>query len=192
MSDQRDDRFAEIVQRLAALELASRRPKGEIPSAGSSFPTGIPTGFLFYRTDLGWWCFYDGIRWLTSHEYSLSSGLRVAPSPGTYVIGPMRQDYAPYFTRVARLINTGVTHNGSNWVQITVLGANATQSATTNIDVASTAAQGANTWATNDSAPSVTATPANAAALDFTIANAGSPSNLQNLVLNVFYRLIVP
>lgn len=160
-------------------------------AGGSQFPTGISAGFLFYRTDLGWLCYYDGTRWLTENEFSLSSGLRVAPAPGTYVIGPLRQDYDPYITRVERLINTGATNNGSNWVQITVLGASANQGATTSIDVANTSAQSGNTWATNGSAPSATNVPANNAALDFTIANSGSPSNLQNLVLNVFYRLIV-
>lgn len=187
MSDLQTLRRIEQIERtLERLQTVERPMAG-----GTAFPSTPPTGFLFFRSDLGWLCYYDGTRWLTENEFSLSSGLRAAPTPGTYVIGPLRQDYDPYITRVERLINTGATNNGSNWVQITVLGASANQGATTTIDVANTSAQSGNTWATNGSTPSATAVPANNAALDFSIANSGSPSNLQNLVLNVFYRLIV-
>lgn len=187
-----ESQVGDVLKRLAFLEKQARAPRAEaiISGAGTSFPASPATNQLFYRTDLDWLCYYDGTRWLTVHEYAASE-TRTALGAGTYVIGPLRQDYAPYVTRVARLINTGATNTGANYWTITVLGANATQAATTNIDVATTAAQAASTWATSDSAPSATATPANNAAFDFSLVATGAPSNLGTIVLVVHYRLIV-
>lgn len=39
-------------------------------TGGTSFPTsGLATDYLFYRTDLDMWFFYDGTRWLSSTLY---------------------------------------------------------------------------------------------------------------------------
>lgn len=159
--------------------------------SGTAFPSAPTTGSMFYRTDLNLLCYYDGTRWLTVHEYAISSGLRTTVGAGTFVIGPLRQDYVSYFTRITRLINTGATNTGANYWTITLLGANAAQSSTSNIDVATTAAIAGSTWATNDSAPSATALPSNNNGLDFSCVATGAPSALGSLVLTVYFRLVV-
>ena len=159
-------------------------------SVGTAFPTGIAAGFLFFRTDLGFLCFYDGTRWLTVHEYSVNWTYS-APAAGTYIMAVLRQDYAPYITRRATAVLTGITNTGANYWTITILGANATQSATTTIDVANTSAQGASVWASGSAAPSSTSTPANAAAIDVQVAATGAPTVLPTLAITVYYRLIV-
>lgn len=187
-----EDTIGQVLKRLSDAEVALRKPRAETTLlVGAAFPTSPTSGDLFFRTDLGWLCFFDGTRWLTAHEYTASE-TRTAIGAGTYVIGPLRQDYSPYITRVARLINVGVTNTGAAFWTITILGANATQAATTTIDVATTAAQTASTWATADSAPSATAVPANKAALDFSLVATGAPSNINTIVVTVHYRLIVP
>jgi hypothetical protein len=165
--------------------------RGTAFPATADLPGGLQANDRFYRTDIGWLCYYDGTRWLTVHEYAISSGLRTTVGAGTFVIGPLRQDYVSYFTRITRLINTGATNTGANYWTITVLGANAAQSSTSSIDVATTAAIAGSTWATNDSAPSATALPANNNGLDFSCVATGAPSSLGSLVLTVYFRLVI-
>jgi len=185
-----DKEYRDLDRRLYTIEKKNNRyPETGYPVV-STFPTGISSGFICYRSDLTWLCYYDGTRWLTTHEYPVSV-IQVSAGAGTYVIGVIRQDYAPYVTRVIRHINVGVTNNGSNYWTVTVLGVNATQSASTNVDIATTAAQTASTWATSDGAPSVTAVPANKAVFDFSLTATGAPSVIPAIVMSVHYRLIV-
>lgn len=47
-------------------------------SSGTSFPVSPSTNDLFYRTDLGLLCFYDGTRWLTTTLYEMFMGAGAA------------------------------------------------------------------------------------------------------------------
>ena len=163
---------------------------GELIHGGTSFPGSPSSSARFFRTDLGFECYYDGTRWLTVHEYSVGRQFDT-PAAGTYVIAPFHITYAPYITRVVRIIATSATNNGTNYWTIAILGANSTQGATTTVDSANTSAQSANAWATTGSAPSATATPANNAALDISITATLAPSTLTAVGVTIYYRLII-
>ena len=72
---------------------------------GNAFPGSPASNDLFYRSDLDFLCYYDGTRWLTAHEYS------VTYPPWNYLVGlgtnatatagiiPLHTDYTMYFTR---------------------------------------------------------------------------------------------
>ena len=180
-------------RRLYALEEDAKRRKtmGETAGgSGAAFPTGISAGFRFFRTDLGFACYYDGTRWLTENEYSVGRYFDT-PAAGTYIIAPLHGLYAPYITRRATVVRTSATNTAVNYWNVTILGVDSAQAATTTVDVATTAAQAASTWATGSAVPSATSTPTNNAALDLNIAATGVPSILTAIGVTVFYRLII-
>lgn len=180
-----------IARRLRHVETFERESMG-----GSAFPTGISTGFRFFRTDLGWWCYYDGTRWLTAHEYTAFILINTAAVSTTNFtsIGPaeLRTDYAPYITRCVVSYNVAATNNGSNYWTIDIRGINAAYTVATTIHTTNTSAATAGTWNQNDAAPSTSATPSNRSRLDILLTKtAGTPGNISCPSAMVYYRLIV-
>lgn len=51
-----------------------------VPS-GTSFPGSPSTNDIFFRTDLGLLCYYNGTRWLTVNQYSMQMGNDTAFPP---------------------------------------------------------------------------------------------------------------
>lgn len=105
---------------------------------GVSFPGSPVSGDKFYRTDLNWLCFYDGTRWLTCHEYTISFNYTGAHPSGNgsallaFRAG-MPSDYAAYFTNAYISVEAGSSnHNGSNYTTLSLytLGATNTTSVT--------------------------------------------------------------
>lgn len=162
--------------------------------AGTAFPGSPATGQRWFRTDLGWLCYYDGTRWLTAHEYaeSLDWASNIAdPLPdASYVnnqsimFNVSRSDYGVYFTRAEVWMFVTTTNNTSNyWVLEltntgTVCGAFSTQN-----DAANT-----NLWKIA-STPVVLATARQYWQMR-TSNNVGTPGNLIARA-TVSYRLIV-
>lgn len=73
-------------------------------ASGTSFPGSPTTNQLFYRTDLGYLCYYTGTQWLTTEEYALP-GLPIHTFPqgtsDTSHLIPLRTDHNIYITRWA-------------------------------------------------------------------------------------------
>lgn len=185
MSDPMQQR--DIARRLEQTQVIERRG-----GAGTSQPTGISAGFRFFRTDLGMDTYYDGTRWLSVHEYDANLQQTAFTVAGSYVIEPLRQDYAPYITRLGLEYIVLTTNNaGNNWL-ITIRGGNATYAATTTIHTFNTSAIAANTWTNIDTAtPSGTAIPSNRAFFDIAATiNAGAPGVLA-IAATLYYRLII-
>lgn len=157
---------------------------------GSSNPTSPTTGDLFFRSDKQTWVVYDGTRWLACSELCASRAELSYSAAGQNLIEKLRNDYAPYLTRVSLLTKVATTNDASNYWTITLRGANAAYSATTNIHQITTAAHTAGAWVESDAAPSLTATPSNHALLDVSVSKTGSPGAL-SLNLSAFYKLIV-
>jgi hypothetical protein len=159
-------------------------------AAGTAFPTSPAAGDVFFRTDLGWWCYWDGTRWLTAHELVYATATVIDTNNGNTNAVPARGDYAPYITRVAltRLVLT--TNNGSNFWTIVVRGVNGSVGATTTLRTQSTAADAANAYTVNDAAPA-TATPANRAGFDIAYTKSGTPGSLIAQA-TIHTRLIIP
>src|SRR3954469_18270944 len=84
-------------------------------SAGTAFPSTPGTNLLFYRSDLGWLCYYDGTRWLTVHEYSAAFPQTAFTATSSFVIKPIRQDYAPYITRLSAQLIVLTTNSAINF-----------------------------------------------------------------------------
>lgn len=91
----------------------------------TAFPASPNTNDLYYRTDLDMLCYYDGVRWLTAHEYSADFMLFDSSPPfsaaGTtvYAWAP-RLDYSLYITQARALTQVAATNNGSNYWTISL------------------------------------------------------------------------
>src|SRR4051812_16129428 len=87
---------------------------------GTAFPTvghdgaAVQAGARFFRTDIGFACYYDGTRWLTAHEYPIPivpvTAYTAAGSPNATIAAQIRTDYAPYITRVATTLVVATTN----------------------------------------------------------------------------------
>lgn len=92
---------------------------------GTAFPGSWPQNVPFYREDLNWWCYYDGTRWLTCHEYeatiewfpAVAYPLSATNTPGLHMA---RSDRNYYITRGRMYANAAATINGSNYWTIDV------------------------------------------------------------------------
>jgi hypothetical protein len=95
---------------------------------GTSFPVtadlpgGLQTDDRFYRTDLGWACYYDGARWLTLHEYAQPlvdyrrTTIPFTGASGVLQLGPVRTDGAQLIvTRVAAYLDVVAPNSGANF-----------------------------------------------------------------------------
>lgn len=159
-------------------------------AAGTTFPTSPAAGDVFFRTDLGWWCYWDGARWLTAHEVVYATGVVVDANNGSTAPVPARTDYAPYITRVglSRLVLT--TNNGSNFWTLSVRAVNSSVGASTALRTQSTAADAANAYTVNDTAP-LAAAPANRAGFDVAYTKTGTPGSIVAQA-TIHARLIIP
>lgn len=164
-------------------------------AGGSQFPTGISAGFLFYRTDLGWLCYYDGTRWLTVHEYEAAffagDSIDFTANNASAMIVRNRTDYAPYVTRVALTSRVITTNDANNFWSIVFVGYNLSFGAFTTLVTYTTATDTVNAYTTHESA--LTVAPANNTHFSISITKAGAAANPGTLRLlpAIFYRLIV-
>jgi len=157
---------------------------------GTSFPGSPSTGDRFFRTDLGWSCFYDGTRWLTdfelSHFFPYASGFAVDGDSGNG--SRIRGDYAIYVTRVSVSTYITGTNNGSNYWTVTLktlhLGVGVAQFRAFN-----SSADTHDVFTDHDSAAD-TPNPAYSYGMAIYYAKVGSPGTF-SYSANVCYRLIV-
>jgi hypothetical protein len=100
--------------------------RGTAFPASADLPGGLQDGDRFYRSDLGWPCYYDlaNTRWLTAFEMSADftpNPLAAAPTtaaPNDLLLAPMRQDYNILITRMAAVAFVSTTNNGSNYYEL--------------------------------------------------------------------------
>lgn len=86
---------------------------------GSSFPGGARSGDRFFRTDLGWWCYYDGTRWLTEHELTVRDNQVFLSSDSSETFF-LRDDYDAYFMAISTATYASATHDATNYWTITI------------------------------------------------------------------------
>lgn len=168
----------------------------EIPGGfgvGTAFPTGIASGYRFFRTDLGWLCYYDGTRWLTVHEYVHALNPITVSANGNQLIAPIRTDFAPYITRVGVGWVVATTNDANNYWTFLLRGVSSNYGAASNIHSDNTSGGTVGTWSIGNAAPNVTTTPANNAAFDISYAKAGSGAAPGALTISatLYNRLIV-
>lgn len=181
-------KVADLERRLAALA-ALERPR---TNYGAASPTGWPTNVPFYRTDLGWWIFYDGTRWLTVHEtvHPLAEG----SGAGAFATrSALRTNFTPYFTRVSFRAFVVAPNNGTNYWNMVVQTTDAAITAGTTIRAQNTSADGAGAWLVYDLAPTTNVPGAGNhywLRLNCAIA-AGAPGSLTCNAI-AWYRLVIP
>ncbi len=158
--------------------------------AGTAFPVLATAGPRFYRSDLGWMCFYDGTRWLTENEFSVSwpggvgtSWTAISANGNTPGI-PLRTDYEPYFTRYRGLVYVDTTNDASHYW--TVTGKTATGNTVFQFD---THGIGPNTWGGYEATPTGPGA-SGATHINIDVAKTSTPGNL-NLAATLYYRLVV-
>lgn len=90
--------------------------------SGTAFPASPATGDRFWRSDLGFACFYDGTRWLTAHEYECDlQQFALNPMPyntaavNALLVSPSRTDRSYYVTRARAYVYVNTTNNGTNF-----------------------------------------------------------------------------
>lgn len=96
--------------------------RGTAFPASADLPGGLQTSDRFFRTDLGWQCFYDGTRWLTVHEYALPTPA-YPPFPQPYsgaagnpiALVPLRNDFAWFVGVVKSYTTVATTNDASNY-----------------------------------------------------------------------------
>lgn len=167
--------------------------------AGTAFPTGVPAGAQFFRTDLGWRCYYDGTRWLTVHEDCLpltfaSAGTGMpsySAAANTAYLNPSK-GLTPYFTALACHTNVTAPNSGAAFWSVFLQGLNLAAAASTGIISFDTSADTA-AVRTNHSAliPAANALPTNTYFVSIQLTKTGAPGNLE-MTAAVFFRYVVP
>lgn len=170
------------------LERLRKADAGE--SAGTTFPATPQTDQRHYRPDLGWWCFYDGTRWLTVHEYEMNMPFfggvfpYAGASPATLLLTPSRND--TYYLTGARsytLVNT--TNDGANYWSFQLLDDNAT-----NLWAFSTSAQAAGAGTLQAQGLMGVVTLTNFLNVNI-VGKTGAPGALSVCNVTVWYRLVL-
>lgn len=161
---------------------------------GTSFPGSPSTNDKFFRTDLGWLCYFDGTRWLTAHEHIVqgipgSLAPILAANSGAFCgLFGVRSDYQLFLTRLAISTFVGTTNDGSNY-WTAALERRVASSTPTSITSVSTIADSVSTMTKHDVAINA---PLNAAGIYMTLTatKTGSPGSIF-VLFNLYARLIV-
>ncbi len=159
--------------------------------SGVAFPGAPAAGDLFYRTDLHMWAEYDGVRWLSSSEFSVDY-LTAGPVavPVTITSWSLRTDYMIYVTRVAIKTRVAGVNNALNYWNLVVRGINVAYGVADWIDGYNTAANPPNTWVDYTRTPNITQVPDPCAWFDLDASVVGAPGTLQ-VNPAIYYKLIL-
>ncbi|MDQ2995471.1 MAG: hypothetical protein M3R61_00225 [Chloroflexota bacterium] len=159
---------------------------------------GLLAGDRFFRTDLGWACYYDGTRWLTQHEVAHPLKINDTTAPVTYALAgnsvtvqsPYRSDFSLYIMRVSSITSVAATNNATNFWTYTLRALLADGTSATTIHTFTTAADAAGVGSSHDSAPSTTAIISSRSYVDIVVTKTLSPGAL-TFWSTVYYRLII-
>ena len=154
--------------------------------SGSSFPTPSFTGQLFYRSDLEYWCFWNGSYWLTVDEYVADLILSYYSS-STWVPGQaIKSDYNIFVTKININYMVGATNNASNYWDIVTRSINTPLTSSTWLGYLSTASSSHSTYYNDLAIRNII--PAVAPGwIDFSFTKVGSPGTLTAGV-SCYYR----
>jgi len=161
--------------------------------SGTSFPGTPSSGDRYFRTDLGWECYWDGTYWLTMHEYSIGNQITMTANANALMF-KMRNDYRWFVTRCAIATYVFTTNEAAHYWTIIVRGTNLIYGGSTSIYTFTTAADGIpGGYALTDhgSDPSAAVPEANRDdELVIYTSKTGSPGDL-SIWSQIYWRLIV-
>ena len=168
-----------------------RKADTSLSGAGASFPSSPATSILFFRTDLGFVCYYDGSRWLTVHEYVMPLVYQATISGNTDSANipiPAATTYGLYITRATIVSNVAATNDGTNFWSFQVQGLNTANSVADAVYTVNTSADSAATYVVHEGISTVV--PTNKTWFRTNATKTLAPGNLTYAVaLN--YRLII-
>jgi hypothetical protein len=161
-----------------------------LSSAGTAFPSSPATGMRFWRSDLGYLCYYDGTRWLTVHEYSITITDQISNTVAfdTAFVVPRDDGYRAYWTYAAVQTFISPTNNATNYWTIELQSVDNSIASTTTIASFNTSALAAGG---NYTALGITtALPTNRPLTRAHVTKTGAPSSLA-LTMTAYYRLVI-
>lgn len=164
-----------------------------VPS-GTSFPTTAAAGDIFFRTDLGFLCYYDGTRWLTSHELSIgfvNADYAVNGSTPSYFT--LDFGYFPAFTRISVIQRVQTTNDLNNYWIVSLYTMDHADQFVTQEQIASwdSSLDPANLYVNKLITPSAPY-PTKHELIRYSATKNNAPGNLNHIYVTVSYRLIIP
>lgn len=163
----------------------------EVPlsGAGTAFPASPPTGMRFFRTDLGFLCYYDGTRWLTVHEYVIAlpfADYTVSNSFANWI--RVRSANNLYVTMASFTSRVSTTNNGTNFWTVSIEAQDQTFAAGTVLFQPTTAADTAGVFTSHELATTVATS--SKVHFNLSVQTTLAPGTLR-ISWAVYYRLII-
>jgi hypothetical protein len=156
---------------------------------GTAFPGSPALNDRFFRTDLGWLCYYDGTRWLTENEFSFFYSLiNVATVNSAAIRLRGGTVYAPYFTYFSMYTYVFTTNDASNYWSFALKCGNLDTSTEITMATPDTHLDTVATF--TDHSASVNTAPAQTLTFRYKATATGAPGNY-SLSFTIAYRLIM-
>jgi hypothetical protein len=155
----------------------------------SDFPTAPVTGQTHFRTDLGYDCYYDSDRWLTTHEMHMSRTEANLSSDQDFAFVLPAKDYNINVSKVNLDTFVNATNDSDNYWTVQVVGRNLARTSSDVIYSAVTDSDSPSTWTEQPSTPT-DASPTNQENIIFTTAKTGAPGNL-TMAISMEFRYII-
>lgn len=114
----------DLLRRMQADDMRLRQTETKevpLPGSGTAFPSSPAAGWRFFRTDLGFLCYFDGARWLTVQEYPTvippygRTAQPYAGAAGVLLLAPMRTDRGLVVTRAKAYLDVVAPNTGANF-----------------------------------------------------------------------------
>jgi hypothetical protein len=155
---------------------------------GAAFPGSPSSDDPFFRDDLGFWCYYDGTRWLGPPLVISRQNITVSAN-GNAVIGTTGDDYSIYMDNSFISTNVATTNNGSNYWTLAFTVFDMTLGNSEAYYTVNTSSDSANTWVDNSGTPSTRAV-AYSGPVAVACTKTGSPGNI-SLYMGQYFRQII-
>jgi hypothetical protein len=157
---------------------------------GTAFPAMWPVKVPFFREDLGWWCYHDGTRWLTAHEYTEAFPVLTNITVGTVHSNiPLRTDYKIWIEKITMMFRVDTTNASPNFWWLYIQVANSAYNQFNQVYSIASLSVAVNTWQIAEVVPTQP-TMAQPAVIYTQTVKQGTPGPL-SFGATVRYRLIV-
>lgn len=161
--------------------------------SGTSFPVSPATNDRFFRTDLGYLCYYDGTRWLTVNEYSSSiyDNETFGSSDSTEAQLALSNTHNVYIKRLLCVVSVETTNNGSNYWTLSLIGGAQNYATETTFATMTTAAISADNYAAIEADASTNVDATNNKLWYIYLDKSGSPGDITLFSFTIHYRKII-
>jgi hypothetical protein len=156
---------------------------------GAAFPGSPSSGDPFFRDDLGFWCWYDGTRWLTETKIATHNSFTGSADGNLAYMRVSDQD-SKYIEQINMTTRVATTNDSDNYWTVEIDGWNNDASTASAIHIFNTSADAADTFIDKTTTSmSQTALPTQEGFFAVNITKTGSPGNIA-IYYSVEYREI--